>query len=84
MDEDGICISLSKRKVGESWLSVLSQQEAMNVFEAQKIKKSMMLERFARENPHMDFSGAKFDGQCPEPTEFLDGISMDRLHKDVQ
>ena len=84
MDEDGITISLSKRKVGESWMRVIKQQEAMNVFEAQKIKKSMMLERFARENPHMDFSGAKFDGQCPEPTEFLDGISMDRFHKDVQ
>eukprot|EP01083_Nonionella_stella_P052383 138978_1 len=84
MDEDGICISMTKRGLGESWLRVIEKQGPMNTFEAQKIKKSMMLERFARENPHMDFSGAKFDGQCPEPTQFLDGIDTERFHKDVQ
>ena len=84
MDEDGICISLTKRGLGESWLRVINKQQGMNEFEAQKIKKSMMLERFARENPHMDFSGAKFGGNCPEPTKFLDGIDTNRFHKDVQ
>lgn len=84
MDDDGICISLTKRKLGESWLRIINKQPEMNQFEAQKIKKSMMLERFARENPHMDFSGAKFGGNCPEPTKFLDGIDQNRFHKDVQ
>merc|ERR1712157_132334 len=45
MEDDGVCISLTK--------------------------KSMMLERFSRENPGMDFSSAQFSGSCPEPTQFL-------------
>eukprot|EP01084_Bolivina_argentea_P101393 181790_1 len=55
MDDEGICISLTKRMVGEAWFRIINKQKPMNTFEGQKIKKSMMLERFARENPHMDF-----------------------------
>mmetsp|Transcript_49991 Transcript_49991/g.83254 ORF Transcript_49991/g.83254 Transcript_49991/m.83254 type:complete len:239 (-) Transcript_49991:136-852(-) len=83
LDDDGVCISLTKQNMGVSWQRVIGRQQAMNQFEAEKIKKSMMLERFARENPHMDFSGAKFGGQCPEPTQFLDGIDTNRFHKDI-
>merc|ERR1712154_408277 len=84
MEDDGVCISLTKRSLGESWLSVIVGQDLINSFESEKIKKSMMLERFARENPGMDFSGAQFSGNCPEPTKFLDGMDPNRFHKDVQ
>ena len=33
-----------------------------------------MLERFQEENPGFDFSGASFNGQVPDPKNFMGGV----------
>ena len=34
----------------------------------------LMLERFQRENPGFDFSGAEFNGAAPDPSKFMGGL----------
>lgn len=83
-DDDNIMIvSLTKLKISENWLRIFKKQEPVNPINAEKSKKSMLLERFARENPNFDFSSATFDGHCPDPGKFLDGINPDNFKKDV-
>mmetsp|Transcript_77574 Transcript_77574/g.95065 ORF Transcript_77574/g.95065 Transcript_77574/m.95065 type:complete len:260 (+) Transcript_77574:32-811(+) len=84
-NEDGkntMVISMTKLNMSQNWLRIFQRQKPINPLQAEKTKKSMMLERFARENPNFDFSSATFDGHCPEPGNFLDGINTDNFKKD--
>ncbi|ETO32580.1 CS domain protein [Reticulomyxa filosa] len=74
-------INLSKQTIGETWSCVFKRhaEQQLNVTEAENTKKQMLLERFQRENPHMDFSQAQFNGTAPDPTTFLDGIDKEKL-----
>ena len=79
--QNELVIVLSKLNLGETWLSVLGErQQKLNQIEAQKMKKTLMIERFQREHPGFDFSNAKFDGACPDPDKFLNGINQDNLN----
>ena len=80
LDDEELTLTLGKLVIGDTWPKILKKQKALNMFEEERMKKSMLLERFARENPGMDFSQAKFDGQCPDPNKFIDGIDMNRFH----
>jgi len=81
---DGVIeINLTKHTIGETWPCVFKGHalQKLNNLEKENAKKQMLLERFQRENPHMDFSQAQFNGTAPDPTTFLDGIDKDRLQK---
>ena len=82
---DGLLeINLTKMETGKMWPAVFvgHMQQKMNIWEEQNAKKAMMLERFSRENPHFDFSNAKFSGHnIPDANSFMDGIDMERFHK---
>ena len=79
--QNELVIVLTKANLGETWLSVLEKrQQKFNQIEAEKMKKTLMIERFQREHPGFDFSNAKFDGSCPDPDKFLNGINQDNLN----
>jgi len=40
----------------------------------EEIRRDMMLERFQEENPSFDFRNAKFNGEVPNPREFMGGV----------
>ena len=46
----------------------------MDQFTRENEKKKMMLERFQEEHPGFDFSGAEFNGNVPDATEFMGGV----------
>ena len=39
-----------------------------------------MLERFQEENPGFDFSNAQFNGQAPNPRDFMGGVNYKWLY----
>jgi hypothetical protein len=65
---------------GLVWDSVLmgndgiASQGTVDPLTQEAIRKSMMLERFQEENPGFDFRDAEFNGNVPEPREFLGGV----------
>lgn len=82
LDDGEIEINLSKNEIGKVWECVFprhSTQKLDNI-QLQNAKKQLLIERFSRENPHMDFSNAKFDGYAPDPDKFLDGIDTNKLN----
>jgi hypothetical protein len=40
----------------------------------QQEQQRMMLERFQKEHPGFDFSGATFSGEAPNPRTFMGGM----------
>lgn len=44
-----------------------------------QVQQQLLLERFGRENPGFDFSQAEFNGNVPNPREFMGGIDSNRL-----
>jgi len=80
MDKNELIIVLIKVNIGEIWNGVLKKQNELNSVEIEETKKQLMLERFQREHPTFDFSNAQFNGQCPDPQSFLDGINEHNLN----
>eukprot|EP00238_Polyblepharides_amylifera_P007353 CAMPEP_0196585588 /NCGR_PEP_ID=MMETSP1081-20130531/51248_1 /TAXON_ID=36882 /ORGANISM="Pyramimonas amylifera, Strain CCMP720" /LENGTH=126 /DNA_ID=CAMNT_0041907187 /DNA_START=275 /DNA_END=655 /DNA_ORIENTATION=- len=73
--EDGVLhLTLAKMEKGQMWRGVLEGHDTDPV-SADKDQKRLMLERFQEENPGFDFSGAEFNGACPDPRMFMGGIS---------
>eukprot|EP01088_Endostelium_zonatum_P011558 TRINITY_DN25704_c0_g1_i1.p1 TRINITY_DN25704_c0_g1~~TRINITY_DN25704_c0_g1_i1.p1 ORF type:complete len:155 (-),score=45.70 TRINITY_DN25704_c0_g1_i1:137-601(-) len=71
-DNEKLVINLSKGKHHESWPSLLKGEHVLDPFMKEKMDKKMMLEKFQKENPGFDFSGAEFTGQIPkDPTNFM-------------
>jgi hypothetical protein len=79
-DEGEIHIVMIKAHRGLVWDSVLmgndgiASQGTVDPLTQEAIRKSMMLERFQEENPGFDFRDAEFNGNVPEPREFLGGV----------
>ena len=73
--EDGVLhIQCEKVKPGEAWPSALKGHQALDAVGQEESKKAMMLQRFQKENPGFDFSGADFNGQVPDATQFMGGM----------
>lgn len=78
--EDGeLHVQLHKSAVGAAWPSVFEGHAALSEAEQADVKRKLMLERFQRENPGFDFSGAEFSGQAPDAEKFMGGIDRSRL-----
>lgn len=74
--EDGvIALVLAKRERGKTWKSLLVGQEEFDPVQESEERKRLMLERFQRENPGFDFSGAELTGCCPDASQFMGGVA---------
>ena len=76
MNDGEITVNLQKMRKGETWDAALKGRGGASVdpFTKQEIQKQLMLERFQEENPGFDFSGASFNGQVPDPKNFMGGV----------
>ncbi len=65
-------ILLGKAVSHESWKSLIKGQDELDPFLSDQMDKKMMLERFQKDYPGFDFSGAQFNGQLPsDPKNWL-------------
>jgi hypothetical protein len=72
--EDGtLHIQLQKLQQGEPWPSALVGH-ALDAAAAQQDQQRLLLERFQVEHPGFDFSGAKVNGEVPNPRTFMGGM----------
>ncbi|GAB5361759.1 hypothetical protein AAMO2058_000740200 [Amorphochlora amoebiformis] len=85
MIEDGVLhINLQKQKCGDAWMGATQHKgHQLNSMEQQEIKQQVLLERFQREHPGFDFSGAKFNGVAPDARKFMGGINTGELNRNV-
>ncbi|EAZ51301.1 hypothetical protein, partial [Cryptosporidium parvum Iowa II] len=74
-ENNELIVQLSKMRKGSVWNSVIASNEnSLNSIDIENMKKQMMLERFQRENPGFDFSNAEFNGNIPDPRNFMGGL----------
>lgn len=65
-------IQLEKAKKHESWASVIKGQDEVDPATKESMDKKMLLEKFQRDYPGFDFSGAELTGQMPaDPATYL-------------
>ncbi|KAL3128201.1 hypothetical protein CHM_5g3000 [Cryptosporidium hominis] len=75
IENNELIVQLSKMRKGSVWNSVIASNEnSLNSIDIENMKKQMMLERFQRENPGFDFSNAEFNGNIPDPRNFMGGL----------
>ena len=74
-DDGELQIQLAKVAKGQSWLSALVGHTEIDLVAKEADDKDIMLQRFQRENPGFDFSGASFNGQVPDATKFMGGCA---------
>lgn len=73
--EDGLLsIQLTKSVTGGHWEAALAGHQ-VDVVAQQEDRKRLMLQRFQQEHPGFDFSGADFNGEVPDPSKYLGGVS---------
>jgi len=51
----------------------------LNEIDQQRVKQQMLLERFQKEHPQFDFSGASFSGAAPDPRKFMGGLDHTKM-----
>jgi hypothetical protein len=73
-DTKEVRILLQKSISHESWKGLL-KGEAIDAFTADQMDRKMMLEKFQKDYPGFDFSGANFTGQVPnDPKNWLQDV----------
>lgn len=78
--EDGqIVIYLQKANNGVVWEAALKGRFNVRLgpSDLEKVKKSLMLERWQHEHPGMDFRDAEFNGTVPNPRTFMGGVNYE-------
>lgn len=71
-DKKLLVVQLEKAKAHDSWVSIIKGKDEVNVLDKEKMDKKMMLEKFQRDYPGFDFSGAEMSGQLPsDPANYL-------------
>ncbi|EKX73594.1 conserved hypothetical protein [Theileria equi strain WA] len=71
MEDDSINIYLSKSNPGIVWKCIFEGDGELSVVSEQDEKKKLLLERFQKDYPHFDFSGAELNGNVPDPKNFM-------------
>lgn len=67
-----VIIQLQKAKAHESWVSIIKGQDEVDAMTKESMDKKMLLEKFQRDYPGFDFSGAELTGQLPaDPATYL-------------
>jgi hypothetical protein len=72
-DTSELHIQLTKAERGKTWPGVLVGSESHSA--ADEDSRKMILQRFQEEHPGFDFSNAQLNGQPPDPSQFMGGIS---------
>ena len=74
-----IVIQLEKAKAHQSWVSIISGQDEVDPMAKESMDKKMLLEKFQRDYPGFDFSGAELTGQMPaDPATYLHPSTFDK------
>lgn len=76
--EDGqVVIYLQKAQRGLVWESALTGRHdvTLNPADLEEVRQELLRERWAEENPGMDFRDAQFNGAAPDPRSFMGGVS---------
>jgi hypothetical protein len=81
LDSGELSICLTKARPGETWNCALKSGASLSPLELQKSQQEILKERFQRENPGFDFSGAEFSGMAPDARNFLGGIDYNKLSR---
>ena len=67
-----IVVQLEKAKSHESWASIIKGKDEVDPLVKEDMDKKMLLEKFQRDYPGFDFSGAELTGQLPaDPATYL-------------
>ena len=80
LDSGVLNIVLIKAHRGEAWEAALMGRDndgsggMVDPMTKEKMKQKLMLERYQEENPGFDFRGATFNGEAPDPRNFMGGI----------
>mmetsp|Transcript_30354 Transcript_30354/g.25614 ORF Transcript_30354/g.25614 Transcript_30354/m.25614 type:complete len:162 (+) Transcript_30354:3-488(+) len=74
IEDDEICLQLQKAIRAEVWEECFVGDKSLDPFTLEEQKKKVMLERFARENPGMNFDDAEFSGMVQDPNKFMGGM----------
>ncbi|KAJ1493981.1 hypothetical protein T484DRAFT_2655751 [Baffinella frigidus] len=75
LEDAELHITLTKLAKGVPWNSALEGHEPLDPVTATEVRKDIMRERFQEEHPGFDFSGAEFNGNVPDPSKFMGGVS---------
>lgn len=71
-DKKLLVILLEKSKAHDSWISVVKGQDEVDPSMKESMDRKMLLEKFQRDYPGFDFSGAEMTGQLPaDPATYL-------------
>jgi hypothetical protein len=64
-------VQLQKVREAETWAAAFEGHGNLNSVEEEISRKQILLERFQKEHPSFDFSGAEVSGAVPDPRTFL-------------
>eukprot|EP01087_Luapelamoeba_hula_P002971 TRINITY_DN12798_c0_g1_i1.p1 TRINITY_DN12798_c0_g1~~TRINITY_DN12798_c0_g1_i1.p1 ORF type:complete len:155 (+),score=22.91 TRINITY_DN12798_c0_g1_i1:2-466(+) len=71
-DNKIVSIQLTKAISHDTWQGLVKGEYTLDPHTAEQMQKKMMLEKFSKENPGFDFSGAEFSGSVPQdPKNFM-------------
>ena len=77
-----LTIELAKANKGVVWEAACfgppPKNIGLNPMQLEEERQRLLLERWQEENPGMDFRGATFNGQAPDPRTFMGGVSYSR------
>jgi hypothetical protein len=78
-DKKLLVIQLEKSKAHDSWISIVKGKDEVDAVTKESMDKKMLLEKFQRDYPGFDFSGAEMTGQMPEnPATYLHPSTFDQ------
>ena len=75
LEDAELHITLTKLAKGVPWDSALEGHQPLDPVTATEVRKDIMRERFAEEHPGFYFSGAEINGNVPDPSKFMGGVS---------
>ncbi|KAG1676385.1 hypothetical protein FOA52_001180 [Chlamydomonas sp. UWO 241] len=70
LEDSTLHVSLTKAAVGEPWPAAFAGHVS-DAGAQESDQQRLMLERFQKEHPGFDFSGATFNGNVPNPHTFM-------------
>ncbi len=79
LDNGELNICLSKARPGETWNCALKSGKMLDPQQVQIAQQEILKERFQKEHPGFDFSGAEFSGTAPDARKFLGGMDYNKL-----
>lgn len=81
-DKKLLQIQLEKSKAHDSWTCIVKGKDEVDAQTKESMEKKMLLEKFQRDYPGFDFSGAEMTGQMPDnPATYLHPSTFEQAPK---